>query len=216
MQILFKLPEFREAIKSYKTKNTGQQGERLVMAMQDLFIQIEKEGEAFKPIKFLQTVFACFPQFAERDQHSMSYQQQDADECFQLILNQIAPVLDIEINGQKKNLITDLFQITLKSNFINKEDEAEVSNDIIESVAKVGAIIDNQMNPVSELSDGIKIGLEDELEKQSEKHGKNCLFTKKSRMLNLPNYLIVQKIRFVWRAEDKMGAAACARARSLR
>lgn len=39
---------------------------------------------------------------------------------------------------------------------------------------KLACIIDNQMEPVNSLEDGIKIGLEEEVEKYSDKLEKNC------------------------------------------
>lgn len=171
--------------------------------MQGLFNKIEKEGKAFEPYEYLSAVFSCFPQFAEKDPKFNSYRQQDADECFQLILNEIAPLLDMDLNGQKTNVISHLFQVDLKTKFENKEDKEDVSDERMENTNKISCIIDNQMNPVNELSDGIKVGFEDEVEKNSTKYNKNCLFTKKAQMTNLPNYLIVQKIRFVWREADE-------------
>ena len=56
---------------------------------------------------------------------------------------------------------------------------------------KLSCIIDNQMNPVNNLTDGIKIGLEEEVEKYSESLDRNCLWTKSYRIACLPKYLIV-------------------------
>lgn len=58
------------------------------------------------------------------------------------------------------------------------------------------------MNPVNNLSDGIKIGLNEEVEKFSETLNRNSLWTKTYKIASLPKYLIVQKIRFVWREQD--------------
>lgn len=58
------------------------------------------------------------------------------------------------------------------------------------------------MNPVNTLEEGIKVGLEEELEKYSETLEKDCIWKKGSKIATLPKYLIVQKIRFVWRERD--------------
>lgn len=47
------------------------------------------------------------------------------------------------------------------------------------------------MNPVNNLKDGIKIGLEEEVEKFSEGLNRNSLWTKSYRIASLPKYLIV-------------------------
>jgi ubiquitin carboxyl-terminal hydrolase 14 len=84
----------------------------------------------------------------------------------------------------------------------NKELEEEVGEPTFEKMNKLSCIIDNQMNPVNNLTDGIKIGLEEEVEKISETLNRNCLWTKSYRVASLPKYLVVQKIRFVWRGQD--------------
>lgn len=58
------------------------------------------------------------------------------------------------------------------------------------------------MNPVNSLTDGIKIGLIEEVEKFSDKLNRDCIWNKNYKIATLPNYLIVQKIRFVWREKD--------------
>lgn len=47
------------------------------------------------------------------------------------------------------------------------------------------------MDPVNNLTDGIKIGLEEEVEKHSELLDRNCLWTKSYKLASLPKYLIV-------------------------
>ena len=47
------------------------------------------------------------------------------------------------------------------------------------------------MNPVNNLEEGIEVGLNETLEKHSEKLDKNSEFTKASRMASLPKYLVV-------------------------
>ena len=47
------------------------------------------------------------------------------------------------------------------------------------------------MNPVNNLSDGIEIGLNEEVEKFSENLNRNCIWTKSYKMSSLPKYLIV-------------------------
>lgn len=216
MQVLYKLPEFRNAVLSYKPKNPGSTSERLLLSMQKLFNKLENQGDAFAPQEFVNSIFTTFPQFAEVDSESRSYQQQDADECFQLILHQIAPLLETEIQQNQIGLVNKLFEIRFGSKLVNKEDPNDATDTKVEINNKLTCIIDNQMNPVNNISEGIKVALEEEVEKFSDIHQKNCVFVKKSQMLNLPDYLIVQKIRFVWREADIYTKTEARKAKILR
>ena len=216
IQVLYKLPEFKKAILEYKPKNSGSMNEKLLLSMQKLFKKIESQGEAFEPKEFVKSIFTSFPQFAQIDKESGGYQQQDADECFQLILNEITPLLEIEINQSKINLINKLFEIRFESTIVNKDDSSDISDSKLEVTNKLSCIIDNQMNPVNSLSEGIKVALEVEIEKYSDVYKKNCTFVKKSKLLNLPEYLIVQKIRFVWREADVYTKTEARKAKILR
>ena len=216
MQVLYKLPEFRKAIMEYKPKTPGSKAERLIVSMQGLFKKLEGSGEAFSPKEYVNSIFTTFPQFAERDAESNSYQQQDADECFQLILHEIAPLLELEIQEGKIGLVNKLFEIRLMSRFVNKEDPNDVSDSKLEVTNKLSCIIDNQMNPVNNIAEGLKVALEEEVEKHSDVHNRNCVFIKKAALLNLPDYLIVQKIRFVWREADVYTKTEARKAKILR
>lgn len=45
---------------------------------------------------------------------------------------------------------------------------------------------------INHLSDGMKVGLSDKVEKHSEKLGRDAVFTLKSRITRLPRYLCIQ------------------------
>lgn len=216
MQILYKLPEFKKAVMEYQPKNPGSKSERLLVQMQGLFMKLEGQGEAFSPNEYVKSIFTTFPQFAEKDPESNSYQQQDADECFQLILHEIAPLLENQISQGKIGLVNKLFEIRLTSKFVNKEDSDDNSGTKLEVTNKLSCIIDNQMNPINSIGEGLKVALEEEVEKLSDKYNKNCVFVKKSMLLNLPDYLIIQKIRFVWREKDVFTKTEARKAKILR
>ena len=60
------------------------------------------------------------------------------------------------------------------------------------------------MNPVNNLLDGIKISLSEEVIKFWETLNRNSLWIKTYKIVSLPKYLIVQKIRFIW-IEQEIG-----------
>lgn len=47
--------------------------------------------------------------------------------------------------------------------------------------------------------EGIQWGLQYKVEKYSEVLRRNAIFIKSSKLLSLPSYLVIQKMRFVWR-----------------
>ena len=64
---------------------------------------------------------------------------------------------------------------------------------------------------IGTLNEGIKLSLETKLEKNSQIDNANHLYSKTSRFNNLPNYLLVQMVRFFWKkAEDLPHAKATA------
>ena len=216
IQVLFKLKELRKFVGEQNYQNSNDMETALVGGLKKVFKDLESKGEAFNPNYFLDVVFAVFPQFSQRSEHGQGYQQQDIDEFFQLLINTIGPKLVLPGQEGVNNLIQDLFQFKIKVEFINKEEETEKSEPRYEVMNKLPCIIDNQMNPINNITDGIKIGLEEEVEKYSEKLEKNSLWTKSSKLLSLPKYLIVQKIRFVWREKDEGTNTEAGKAKILR
>ena len=65
--------------------------------------------------------------------------------------------------------------------FKNKEQENEVSDTRTELMNKLSCIIDNQSNPISTLHEGIRCGLEEEVEKFSESLQRDSLWLKSSK-----------------------------------
>jgi ubiquitin carboxyl-terminal hydrolase 14 len=214
IQVLFKIRELKEFILQNNYKNSNDLETALVKGITKLFIDLDNKGESFSPNYFLDIAFSIFPQFAQKAEHGQGFQQQDIDEFFQLLINTIAPKLALP--NSEKNLIQDIFQFQLKVDFVNSEDETEKSESRYEVMNKLACIIDNQMNPVNNLEEGIKAGLEEEVEKYSENLQRNCLWKKTSKVISLPKYLIVQKIRFVWRERDEGTNAEAGKAKILR
>ncbi len=72
------------------------------------------------------------------------------------------------------------------------------------------------MNPVNNLQEGIEVGFNEEIEKYSEKMEKNTQWKKTSKINSLSKYMIVQKIRFVWREKDEGTNTEARKAKILR
>jgi ubiquitin carboxyl-terminal hydrolase 14 len=76
--------------------------------------------------------------------------------------------------------------------------------------------IDNNNNPVNDLSEGLNISLVGEMEKYSEELQRNAVFKKTSRINKLPSYLCVQFVRFYWKKESNVGGTKAGKAKILR
>lgn len=90
-----------------------------------------------------------FPQFAQKGKNG-GFEQQDADECFQAVLNAMDPFV-----SKETSLIEDLFGFNVEFTFSNTENDNEPKNKILESMRKLPCVIDNQANPINILQEGL-------------------------------------------------------------
>lgn len=128
-------------------------GGELIQGLSQTFKTLEKSGEAVKPLQFIQIFMAVFPQFSERVE-SGAFQQQDADECFQLMLASFEPYL----SDGTTSLIDKLFAFDLKFEMRNTEAEEGAEDPVFshEKMRKLACVIDNQANPINLLTEGIQ------------------------------------------------------------
>jgi ubiquitin carboxyl-terminal hydrolase 14 len=151
-----------------------------------------------------------FPQFAEMDKGS--FKQQDADECFQGILTTLEPALP----AQGGSLIDKLFGFHVRYTWKNTQTTEEPETYTDELLRRLPCIIDNQSHPINQLFEGIKVGLEGEVEKYSPTLESNAVYTKIGKLATLPDYLIVQNIRFIWKDLDTTTRNQAQKAKILR
>ena len=211
LQVLVKIPEFRKAIEEKKLQPSIGESSTLVKALASVFNQIENSGKTVEPVSFISVFMNVFPQFSERDKSGV-FQQQDADECFQGILSTLDPALA----GPQGSVIDKLFSFNVRYTWKNSEhpEEAETHND--EILRRLPCIIDNQSHPINLLSEGIQAALQGEVEKFSPELERNSIYTKIGKISTLPDYLIVQKIRFIWKEKDEGTVTDARKAKILR
>jgi ubiquitin carboxyl-terminal hydrolase 14 len=159
----------------------------------------------------MQTFMQVYPQFAEKEQHG-GFQQQDADECFQNMLATIEPALKVK----NQSLIDKMFSFEIKYKISNAENSEEPDSFHFENMRKLSCIIDNQNIPINMLSEGIQAGLVGEIEKYSDLLERNAIFHRKGEIASLPDYLIIQKIRFIWKDSDNSTKNKATKAKVLR
>ena len=66
------------------------------------------------------------------------------------------------------------------------------------------------------LTEGLQAGLEGSLEKFSESLGRNSVYAKAQKISRLPNYAIVQMVRFIWKKASSVAGTKAVKAKILR
>lgn len=191
-QLLHGVPELREALRAHAPTQPSARAERVLLALRALFERMDGAGESFGPAEFLQGFFDGYPQFAERDEEGQAFKQQDAEEALSLLLADLSAALPA--------LVERLFAFALTT--VSEGAEGAERGSQPGADRKLSCIIDNEMNPISQLADGLRLGLRATVSKSSALLGRDALFSQTSWLEGLPAYLLVQQIRFVWREKD--------------
>jgi len=131
----------------------------------------------------------CFPQFDETDDHG-HHKQQDAEECYSALLTSFKNALKLP-DEESGDLIEKLFGIELENTIKNTEDPEEPPQVNKEQVLRLSCHIDNNNNPINHLAEGLKISLSGEIEKRSEKLGRNAIYFKDAKINKLVSIVIV-------------------------
>lgn len=126
-----------------------------------------------------------FPQFDETDDHG-HHKQQDAEECYSQLLASFKGSLKLpEDESGSADLVEKLFGTELVNTVKNKESEEEPAQVTKENVLRLSCHIDNNNNPINHLAEGLKVSLEGDIEKYSEKLGRNSIWFKQSKINKL-------------------------------
>jgi len=163
-----------------------------------------------EPLAFFTFLSSINPMFAELSEKGGAYRQQDADECFQCILDIVSANVDYEDQeGTKHNVIDYLFrvqyEVTMKC-VENPDEPIEIKS---ETQRKLPCIIANDANPINHIHEGIKIALEEVVNKNSPTLGRSADYLKTLKIAALPPYLVIQEIRFLWKnAVENVGSKA--------
>lgn len=213
LQCMRNIPELKSAVvNSNAATDMGMQmeGGGFISSMAGVFQSLENSGDTVEPRMFIANFMNQFPQFAQKGKHG-GFQQQDADEAFQAVLNVVDPYV-----SQGNSLIDDLFKFNVEFTIKNTENEDEPTKTAIEPMRKLPCVIDNQANPINILTEGLTAGLTEEIEKHSDLEDRNCIFSKIGKLIDLPKYLIVHQMRFIWKGEDKGTRTEARKAKILR
>jgi ubiquitin carboxyl-terminal hydrolase 14 len=160
---------------------------------------------------FLNALRTAFPQFAQRDRNGGGYSQQDAEEAWSQIVNQLRAKLTITDGageGATQTSFVDKyfagqFESALECDDPAAKEAGEQPTNSSDVFFKLDCHIGKEIN---HLQDGIMAGLQEQIEKQSPVLDRNALYTKKSKIARLPKYLTVHFVRFFWKRDTQKKA----------
>ncbi|BAD88057.1 putative ubiquitin-specific protease 6 [Oryza sativa Japonica Group] len=203
LQCLHSVPELKSALLSYSDNVRGngvdQASHNLTVATRNTFGELDQSVRPVAPLLFLQTLRKKYPQFAQ--QQNNVYMQQDAEECWTQLVYTLSQTLTSETSEPPAGQMKELFGIDLVSR-VHCAESGEESLER-ESVYSLKCHISHDVN---HLHEGLKHGLKSELEKASPSLGRTALYTRESRINELPRYLTVQFVRFFWKRESNQKA----------
>lgn len=155
-----------------------------------------------------------FPQYSTTTGGAFAmYQQQDAEE----VLGSLLTLFRNELNGKDADdqTIGDIFRFRMKTKFKNTalETDEEVK---MEENYKLMCHMGTQLSPVDFLTQGIKLSLDEKVEKKSSETGVDSIYQKTSEIDSLPPYLLVQLVRFEWKKSSEIARTEATRAKVCR
>eukprot|EP00922_Rhytidocystis_sp_ex-Travisia-forbesii_P052279 GHVS01077575.1.p1 GENE.GHVS01077575.1~~GHVS01077575.1.p1 ORF type:complete len:546 (-),score=85.92 GHVS01077575.1:272-1909(-) len=214
LQALLASPELSTAILSFPgSLSSPDSSLQLCAAFRDLHREWKDAGTAPAPLVAVQKLRDNFPQFARRNTRGMGYMQQDAEECMSVLLNTWN-----EANSSvgRDAVIDDLFGFRVKSTISCMDPGSEEESKGEEKLRKLPCHLGTQLSPVDHLHQGLKLSMEDTIEKHSEKLGKTVNFRQTFRLASLPRYLVVHFVRFEWKRAHELARTEAGRAKVCR
>ncbi|EEA07110.1 ubiquitin carboxyl-terminal hydrolase family protein [Cryptosporidium muris RN66] len=214
IHMLRSVPNFLEQLKNsnflqYSSTDT----QRFLDTLRSLMIEMDGSSESVIPTHFIDLFRRQFPQFSTRSGPLGVYQQQDAEE----VLGCLITLLNNELTSKDSNGLTfkDLFRFSIVSRLKNVEveSEGEIKN---EDHYKLVCHMGTQLSPVDHLAQGIRVSMDETIEKFSASLGSNSIYHKLSEINSLPHYLIVHLVRFEWKKSSEIARTEATRAKVCR
>uniref|UniRef100_A0A453KTD5 Ubiquitin carboxyl-terminal hydrolase n=2 Tax=Aegilops tauschii subsp. strangulata TaxID=200361 RepID=A0A453KTD5_AEGTS len=114
LQSLHSIGELKSALYSYPDDvqvNEDQKSHNLTIATRNMFHELDQNTGTVQPQHFLQTLRESSPQFKEKE--GDGYRQQDAAECWTLLVNTISSTLTTQASDPASAPIKNIFKIDL-------------------------------------------------------------------------------------------------------
>ncbi|KAJ4259605.1 deubiquitinating enzyme [Fusarium torreyae] len=215
LQTLRLIPELQDALVKYSPdsgpSNFLMSGTSMDLASQlsGLYKKMGETQDSFPPMNFLNALRVVFPQFAEKSKSGQGYAQQDAEEAWSQIVQQLNQKLRIKEGDSTPEVSFVEKYMSGEFSSVMECDEEEARNGgeqpitNKESFAKLNCHIDSSTN---HLRDGILAALKEKIEKKSDVLGRDAVYTKTSKISRAPKYLTVHFVRFFWKRETQKKA----------
>lgn len=202
IQCLRNMPELRFAVKNAvpDTNPLSHFAKSLVTTCENL----DNSGAAVVPMGLVQEMRSLFPMFAQGVAEGRP-QQQDAEELYNALTQSFKSALS-QPSLLPGSDYGSLLGIETEDTYKCEESSDEQPTLSVDKVDKLVCNIQGSQQagaasaPIDHVQEGISLGLEGSVEKNSEKLGRNALWKKSSRISKLPRYLCVQFMRFFWKA----------------
>lgn len=123
--------------------------------------------------------------------------QQDAEEFYNILLSEIINCLQLLPQDDPTNRFESLLGLQVSETLTCEETDQEP---VLLRTDYVNKLVCNIQNSIDHMQDGIKLGLEDKIEKYSAVLGRDAVWRKQQRLSSLSRYLCVQFMRFFWKA----------------
>lgn len=213
LQTLRSIPELQTALTKYNSNSSGLSASLshrdLAAQLSRLYKTMGETQDAFAPVNFWTSLKAVFPQFGEMSKSGQGFAQQDAEEAWSQIVNQLAQKVTIKDSedAPERSFVDKYMSGEFSSELLPDEEEARNAGEQAvvakDTFYKLNCHIDGQTN---HLRDGILAALSEKLEKNSEVLDRNASYTKKSKISRAPKYLTVHFVRFFWKRETQKKA----------
>ncbi|KNC75252.1 hypothetical protein SARC_12220 [Sphaeroforma arctica JP610] len=203
IQCLKAIPELKQQLMKMESAGQLNPNTMLSRSLRDLFARMDNQHSGISPGGFLSALRQVFPRFAARDDHG-GFMQQDAQECWTEIVNCInraAP--GVNTSDQNNTFVKQYLGLEMDSKIQCLDSPDEPATTEKESQFILSCNITTEVN---HLVNGIKLSLQNKLEKTSPTTGSIAQYQKTSGFSRLPNYLTIQYVRFYWKASTSTSA----------
>ncbi|KAK7237064.1 ubiquitin carboxyl-terminal hydrolase [Aureococcus anophagefferens] len=199
LQCLKAVPELRAGLDALAAKRPG--AGDVPGALAETYRALDASTKPVEPARFVATLRAAFPQFAQRGRGG-GFAQQDAEELYSTLLANLAAALTDAPPRGAANVVDGLFGLELEETLTCAESDAEPPVTRSDVARKLVCNIQGGTAGanVNHLAEGLKLALAGSLDKRSDALGRDATWAKTSRVSKLSPYLCVQFMRFYWKA----------------
>mmetsp|Transcript_13021 Transcript_13021/g.39438 ORF Transcript_13021/g.39438 Transcript_13021/m.39438 type:complete len:533 (-) Transcript_13021:267-1865(-) len=204
LQCFYGVRELRTAMDSYTLPqgSSSQPDHRLAHAAKGVFEDLQRLSKPVPPLGFWMMLRQAYPQFDAQISRGgqTGFQQQDAEECWTNLMHSLRTSVK-DPSDATMSIVDKLFGVKLRTSL-----KCEESGEVIEEDTTALSLKCNISIEVNDLSEGLRLGLKDDREKNSEALGRSALFAGGSKITELPPYLTVQMVRFFFKADVQQKA----------